>query len=76
MYHVMYTMPKYIISHTGITYGISLISDLCFMILYDILEYIHPVTSVLARGWDLCRTGKALARCLPICARYVHNMHE
>ena len=44
------------------------------MILYDILDYIHLVTSVLARGWDLCRTGKALARYLTICARYVHNI--
>ena len=46
------------------------------MILYDILDYIRLVTSVLARGWDLCRTGKVLARYLIICARYVHNMHE
>ena len=55
---------------------ISLIFDLYFMILCDSLDYIHLVASVLARGWDLCRTGKALARYLTICARYVQNMHE
>ena len=64
MYHVMHIIlvPGYIISY------ITDITDIWpyFMILYDILEF-----TWLARGRDLCRTGKALARYLTICARYV-----
>ena len=71
--HVIYIVPGiiYHISH------VSLISNLHFMISWDVLDYIHLVASVLARGWDLCRTGNALARYLTICSRYVHtNLHE
>ena len=57
-----------------------LICDLYFAISSNVLDnvhslHVHRVTLALTRGWDLCKTGEALTRCLMIWARYVRTQY-